>query len=164
MQLKIRESALVFIMLCFSVSTFAANGDDTSVENLPADIRSLLQQEMIALDSAMKGIVSANAAGDHQHIASVAREIKDSFILNQNLTKHQKHELHSKLPVDFIEQDQQFHYLAGMLEHAAENNKSELIVFYYAKLFEGCATCHNSHAKHRFPKFVEASTSNEHHH
>jgi hypothetical protein len=112
----------------------------------------------------MKEIVSANAAGDYNEIALVAKQMKDSFILKQNLTKHQRHLLHSTLPVDFIKQDQQFHYLAGMLEHAAKKKKPELVVFYYSKLFEACSSCHASHAKHRFPKFVKVIKASEHHH
>jgi len=119
---------------------------------------------MLAIDSAMKEIVSANSSGDTEKVALIARQIKESFILKQGLTKHQKHELHSKLSSDFISQDKAFHYMAGMLEHAATNNKPELIGFYFLKLFEACSSCHQAYAKHRFTKFSNQSKVNEHTH
>ena len=164
MRLNVKRSVLIFVLFCVSVSASAGKDDDDDVEKLSTDIRLLLQKEMVALDLAMKGIVSANAAGDYKQISLIAKQIKDSFILKQSLTKQQKHELHNKLPVDFIKQDEQFHYFAGMLVHAAKNNKSELVVFYYSKLFEACSTCHKSHAKHRFAKFGELRKPNEHTH
>lgn len=100
----------------------------------------------------------------HKKIASTAQKIKDSFILKQKLTQQQKHELHTKLSKDFLDKDTEFHYLAGMLQHVAESNKSELIPFYYSKMFESCSGCHRKHAKHRFPSFDVEKTEEHHHH
>ncbi|MBQ0730911.1 MAG: cytochrome c [Oleispira antarctica] len=134
------------------------------VESLSTEVRGLLKKEMLAVERAMKDIISANAAGNTQAIASIAKQVKDSFILKQSLTKHQKHELHSKLPEDFIRQDQEFHYMAGMLAHAAEMKKPELINFYYSKLFEACSSCHKAYAQHRFPQFSIATHAISHEH
>ena len=60
--------------------------------------------------------------------------------------------------------DKEFHYNAGMLEHVAENEKTELIGFYYSKLFDACSSCHGSYAKHKFTSFASKVEKNEHEH
>lgn len=90
--------------------------------------------------------------------------MKESFILKQRLTPNQRQALHKALPEDFIRQDEAFHYYAGMLAHVAENQKSELIGFYYAKLFEACSSCHQTHATHRFSHFGSAVKEMTHEH
>ena len=151
--------AIAVFNLTFLSST--ATADKVGVESLSAEVRTILKKEMVAVDLAMKDIISANTEGDLKKIASIAKQIQDSFILKQSLTKHQKHELHTKLTADFIRQDQQFHYMAGMLSHAAEMNKPELINFYYSELFEACSSCHKSYAEHRFPHFSSEANSSE---
>ena len=151
----------VFKLAFFSSATFA---EASGVESLSPEIRGLLKKEMIAVDLAMKDIITANAEGDSDKISTIARQIKNSFILKQGLTKRQKHELHSTLPKDFILKDQEFHYMAGMLSHAADMNKPELINFYYSQLFEACSSCHKAHALHRFPQFMTESTADQHKH
>lgn len=164
MKLKVRKYTVILALSLFAVSTSASEDNDRNIENLSPEVRSLLQKEMTALDSAMKELISANAAGDYKKISVIAKKMKDGFILKQNLTKHQKHELHTLLPDNFIKKDQEFHYFAGMLEHAAQKHKPELVVFYYSKMFEACSGCHNSYAKHRFPSFREESKEDEHLH
>jgi hypothetical protein len=164
MKLKVPKYWVILFLFLFNYSVSAGEDDSRNVEKLSPDVRSLLQKEMVALDSAMKELISANAAGDYEKISIIAKKMKEGFILKQNLTKHQQHELHTLLPGDFIKQDQQFHYFAGMLEHAANKHKSELVVFYYSKMFEACSSCHNSYAKHRFSSFSEVSKQSEHHH
>ncbi|PCJ38551.1 MAG: hypothetical protein COA81_12905 [Alphaproteobacteria bacterium] len=66
--------------------------------------------------------------------------------------------------MDFIKQDQQFHYLAGMLEHAAKAGKPELISFYYSRMTESCVSCHSSYATHKFPAFSKAEKTPDHDH
>lgn len=134
------------------------------IENLSEGIRVLLKKEMQAVELGMKDIVSANLAGDTKAISAIAMKIKESFILKQSLTKSQKHELHTKLPSDFIRQDKDFHYMAGMLAHAADMKKPELVNFYYSKLFEACSSCHKVHAQHRFSNFTLEDHSRSHEH
>lgn len=157
-------SMLLLTLLSLNFTSSFTNAETTGVESLSSHVRAMLKKEMVAVDAAMKDIISANAEGDTAKVALIARKIKDSFILSQSLTQHQKHELHSTLPKDFLEQDESFHYLAGMLAHVAEKNKPELIGFYYSKLFEACASCHKAHAAHRFPKFAKPVIAGEHHH
>lgn len=153
----------IALLLIFSPA-YAETNSEPGIEILSTELRSLLQKEMIAIDAAMKQIVSLNAAGDTQKISKLAKQMKESFILKQSLTQNQRHELHTALPVDFIRQDEKFHYYAGMLEHVSENKKSELIPFYYAKLFEACASCHQTYAKHRFSHFGDIVKEMDHEH
>ena len=90
--------------------------------------------------------------------------MKNSYILKQKLTPEQVKELHSKLSPSFIEKDQEFHYLAGMLAHAAETKKPELVGFYFSKLSESCVGCHAKFALHKFPAFKSSKSVEEHQH
>jgi hypothetical protein len=106
---------------------------------------------MKALQGGMMSIIPAYISGNWSDIETTAEKIKSSYILKQSLTKSQKKELHSTLPPEFISKDQEFHYLAGMLEHAAKSKKSELINFYFSKMTESCVSCHAVFATHKFP-------------
>ena len=123
----------------------------SGVEALTPDLRNLLSQEMQALQSGMMSIIPAYISGNWSEIETTAGKIKSSYILKQSLTESQVKELHSILPNEFIEKDQRFHYLAGMLEHAAKNKKPELINFYFSKMNESCVSCHTVFATHKFP-------------
>jgi len=124
------------------------------VEMLSQDLRDLLSREMQAVQSGMMSIIPAYASGNWEEIAAIAGKIKHSYILAQGLTDAQAEELHSVLPTEFITQDEHFHYLAGMLEHAADNEKSELVNFYFSEMTESCVTCHAAFATHKFPGLV----------
>jgi len=127
------------------------NEDTVGVEALSHDLRALLSQEMQALQSGMMSIIPAYISGNWGKIEAIAGKMKNSYILKQSLTESQVQELHSVLPHAFIEKDQRFHYLAGMLEHAAKNRKPELINFYFSKMNESCVSCHTIFATHKFP-------------
>ena len=126
----------------------------SGVEALSHDLRNLLSQEMLALQNGMMSIIPAYISGNWDEIESTAEKIKSSYILEQSLTESQAKELHSKLPHEFIEKDQRFHYLAGMLEHAAKSRKPELINFYFSKMNESCVSCHTAFATHKFPALI----------
>lgn len=161
------KTTFVFTLACLLTSPIGHTSDEKNkvgVEALTHELRHLLQQEMRAIETAMKDIISHNAAGDFKKIAQLASQIENSFILKQNLSVAQMHQLHTLLPEDFLQQDQQFHYDAGMLQHVAANQKSELVAFYYGQLLESCGSCHQAHAKHRFPQFNQSNKSSEHNH
>lgn len=122
----------------------------SGVELLSDDLRDLLSQEMKALQDGMMSIIPAYISGNWEEIATIAGKIKKSYILKQQLTEDQRKELKSILPAEFIEKDQNFHYLAGMLEHAANNKKPELINFYFSEMNESCLSCHTAFATHKF--------------
>ena len=134
----------------------------TGVESLSAGLRDLLKKEMIALEKGMLAIFPAYVAGEMKKIENIAHDMKNSFILKQELTDAQAHELHTVLPQPFIALDQNFHYLSGMLEHVAERKKTELVGFYIAKLSEACVSCHSQYATHKFPAFISKKEKHEH--
>jgi len=128
----------------------------SGVEMLSHDLRDLLAKEMQALQSGMMSIIPAYIAGNWGEIETTAEKMKSSYILKQSLTENQMKELHSVLPEEFVKKDQRFHYLAGMLEHAAKNEKAELINFYFSEMNESCVDCHTTFATHKFPALMAA--------
>lgn len=134
------------------------------VESLSPALRDLLAREMLALETGMQAIIPAFSSGNWSEIAGIAEQMENSYILKQALTDEQKKELHSLLPVSFIDLDKQFHYLAGMLKHVAKKQKSELVGFYFSKLNESCVGCHAQYATHRFPAFEKKTGTGEHSH
>ena len=138
------------------------NENAVGVEALSHDLRDLLSREMQALESGMMSIIPAYISGNWGEIEATAGKIKTSYILKQSLTESQVKELHSVLPHAFIEKDQRFHYLAGMLEHAAKNKKEELINFYFSEMNESCVRCHTIFATHKFPALSSKGKKTEH--
>ncbi len=123
----------------------------SGVEKLSHDLRSLIAKEMQALQTGMMSIIPAYISGNWSEIETTAEKMKSSYILKQSLTESQVKELNSVLPDEFFEKDQRFHYLAGMLEHAAKNRKPELINFYFSEMNASCAGCHTVFATHKYP-------------
>jgi hypothetical protein len=130
---------------------------------LSHDLRDLLSQEMVALQSGMMSIIPAYVSGNWEEIEKTAYKMKSSYILKQKLTEIQVKELHTSLPHEFIEKDQRFHYLAGMLEHAAKNKKPELVNFYFSEMNESCVSCHSKFVTHKFPA-LESNKESKHKH
>jgi hypothetical protein len=134
------------------------------VEALSSGLRGLLSQEMLALQRGMVAIIPAYISGNWREIETIAGKMKSSYILKKSLTETQVKELHTALPHAFLKQDQQFHYLAGMLEHAAKHQKPELINFYFSEMNEACVRCHTDFATHKFPALLSKATQDEHAH
>jgi hypothetical protein len=156
---------IVLIAVIAFAGTPLAHADDHAekgVESLSPEVRSLLSKEMVAIQNGMMSVISAYASGNFEEIATVAGQIENSYILKQDMSRQQTHELHQKLPKSFIHLDQQFHKYAGLLEEAAENNNDELIGFYFSKLVDSCSGCHSQHAKHKFPAFEKPVEESAH--
>ena len=134
----------------------------SNIVNLSPKLRNLLSQEMRYLQKGMIEMYPMYISGDWTKIIPIAKKIENSYILKQNLTKEQMHELHSKLSNEFIELDQYFHYLAGMLGHAAKMEKPELVGFYFGKMNETCLSCHTKFATHKFPALAPKAQVHEH--
>jgi hypothetical protein len=134
------------------------------VEALSPELRALLSKEMIAIQNGMISIIPAYSSGNWGEIAMTAGKIERSYILKQSLTESQIHELHSALPPAFIEKDQRFHYMAGMLEHVAKEKKSELINFYFSEMTRACVDCHSVFATKKFPALLSKEKNEEHDH
>jgi hypothetical protein len=138
--------------------------DGSAIESLSPELRALLTKEMLALQSGMMSIIPAYASGNWGEIENIAEKMKNSYILKQSLSHEQVKELHTLLPASFIKLDQQFHYLAGMLEHVAQKKKSELVGFYFAKLSAACLSCHSQYATHTFPALISKEELGKHSH
>jgi hypothetical protein len=136
----------------------------TGVEALSPELRKLLTKEMQALEKGILAIIPAYISANWSEIASIADKMENSYILKQSLTDNQMHELHTVLPDSFVKLDQEFHYLSGMLSHAAKMEKTELVGFYFSKLSESCVGCHSQYAVHKFPAFKQTQTSDKHEH
>ena len=164
-----------FTLLTILLPTMSFGGDElkheehkeyeniSGVERLSHDLRNLLSKEMQALESGMMSIIPAYISGNWGDIETTAGKMKSSYILKQSLTENQVKELHSVLPDEFIKKDQRFHYLAGMLEHAAKNEKPELVNFYFSEMNESCAGCHAVFATHKFPAFAPTKNGGHSH-
>ncbi|MEE9337030.1 MAG: hypothetical protein V3U87_03040, partial [Methylococcaceae bacterium] len=134
------------------------------VESLSRELRELLSQEMKLLQKGMVSIIPAYVSGNWGEIEKIAEKMKNSYILEQSLSEKQMKELHASLSDEIIKKDQRFHYLAGMLEHAAKNKKPELINFYFSEMNEACVDCHISFAKHKFPALSVKKKNDGHKH
>lgn len=100
---------------------------------IPADIKPLLTQEMLAVEKGMQELLSSIAKGDWDKIAGIAKQIEASYIMKQSLTAEQMQQLHHSLPEQFIRQDRAFHGYAGMLAHAAKAKIKILLIFIFIK-------------------------------
>ncbi|MBE9538819.1 MAG: cytochrome c [Proteobacteria bacterium] len=155
-----RLTAIAICFTCFS----SLGSADSGVQDLSPELRSLLSKEMLSLQEGMQSILPAYVSGDLDEVAKIARKIKNSYILKQQITDTQKRELKSKLPASFLQSDQKFHEYAGMLEHVSKEKHMELVGFYYAKLSESCVSCHSQHASHRFKAFNKEQPQDNGHH
>ncbi len=155
------------LLLVFNIATSYAEEKhkDSGIESLSPELRELLTKEMFALQTGMISIFPAYISGNWKKIEEISLQMQNSYILKQNITEKQIKELHTALSSEFIKQDKEFHYLAGMLNHAAKSKKTELVGFYFSKLSESCVSCHSQHATHKFPAFSsKAEKSKAHSH
>ncbi len=152
---------LLLITTLTPIPSYAEENESTQIQvnsspvsGLSAELRELLSREMLELQNGMIAITPLYISGNWAEIEQIADKMENSYVFKQNLSKLQKHELHSKLPASFLELDQHFHYLAGMLKHVAKMEKIELIGFYTWKLNESCINCHTKFATHKFPSLA----------
>lgn len=173
MMLSFRLSTLLFIITLSSISCVVDKPStehehnhqnlETSASNQPVrlqlspDTTELLVREMRELQEGMKEIVPALVAGEWQKIAYIGRQMEDSYIMKESLTKAQMHELHESLPERFQTFDHGFHNSAGLLAQAADNQNYEQVSYYYYKMTEACVQCHSLYATHKFPEFIKSN-------
>ncbi len=146
---------LTGILLLFGFSTPGVTADEARHNDgaipFPQEIKALITQEMQALQQGMHEIISAIASGNWSQLEKSGKQMRDSYIMKQKLTKEQKEALHATLPETFKQLDQAFHHSAGMLSQAAERRNMEQVLFHYSKITTACVNCHSQHARHRFP-------------
>jgi hypothetical protein len=147
----------VIILLCSTAYTDETSEAHDSI-NLSPDIQVLLQAEMRELAVASQAMVIGYMSGDWKSIQRIGEQIRDSYVMQQNLTEAQKQELAHKLPGRFKRLDAEFHARADRLATAAANADAELVAFHFYRLLESCATCHSEYAASRFPGFASFET------
>jgi len=150
----------VFLTANAQADKLAKSNEQASVNSLSVPLQQLLKQEMQGLQQGLLALQPAYISGDWQQVAEIAMKMKNSYILKQQITPAQNHELHTKLPQAFINKDKEFHYFAGMLSHVADQKKTELIGFYLEKLTSSCMGCHASFATEKFSHFKQHKASN----
>lgn len=157
------------LLLFFSFSAAAETDTHRSpLQNdplrLPEEIRALLNQEMQAIRKGMESLVFDVASGNWNGIHQTAQNMKNSYIMAQRLSEHQRHQLHDALPAGFQEIDGKFHHYAGMLSHVAEERDMDLVQFYVYKMNEACTSCHSRYAPHKFEGFAAPNQHMRHSH
>lgn len=155
---------VIVLSLFFITPSSHAGEDNNSVSSLPPELQQLFSKEMVKLKQGMNEIMDAYVAGKWDEIVPIAKKMENSYVLRQGLSQDQMHELHSKLPKEFLKLDEKFHYYSGMLAHVSEKKKAELIGFYFSKMSEACVSCHSLYATKKFPLFKSKVENDKHHH
>lgn len=124
-------------------------------ENLSADTREVLIEEMQAISKSMGRIHTALVTGNHSTVASEAANIEASFVLKKKLSQQQRHEIHERLPQEFIAADKAFHRLAGELARHARAGDSAAERKTFEAMSAACQSCHADFAAKRFAGLVD---------
>ncbi|GEM_PF-620891 len=154
MKNKIKRIAILLLFGFYATGTVADEADHSHQQKtkvIPQEIKTLITQEMQALQQGMRELVPAIVSGNWSQLEGIGRQMRDSYIIKQKLTKAQKKVLHAALPEAFKKADQAFHRSAGMLSDAAKERNMEQVVFYYSEMTTACVNCHSQHATARFP-------------
>jgi hypothetical protein len=138
--------------------------DELVTARLSPEVRSVIVQEMQAIDAAMRTIHSALVAGDHATVAREAHHIHDSFVLAQTLSPAQRDEIGRVLPPSFVAADRQLHQLAARLAVAAEESDAHLARLWFQEMTRACQACHAEHAAPRFPGLSPPAADDSGHH
>lgn len=148
----------IFLLIVLSTS-FPVNAGETSPSSvgpgLPSKIRTLLIEEMIAINDAMGDILTAIVKGQDEVVADKAQAIHDSFIIKKEMKPEDKERLIESVPEKFVKRDKEFHELSAELAAAAFNGNKSLQIKNFTKMVNSCVDCHSHHATHRFPGFAE---------
>jgi hypothetical protein len=139
------------ILLATAVSVPAA---EPVGPKLTPKLRDALRQEMAQVLVASQDIVGALAIGDHVTVAERARQIHDSFILEQALTEQDREDLEAALPPEFVELDRGFHETSAALAAAAGAEDAQRELDAFARMTEACVACHGRFAADRFPSLA----------
>jgi hypothetical protein len=126
-------------------------------------LRTLLVEEMRALQQALNRIVIALPQGEWTKVAASAKGIHDSFIFQKKLTPKDRDILHHRLPAEFVHLDLGLHQRAARLQESAMHADAELSIYHLSRMMEACIQCHKRFATHRFPVLKDKTESAPHH-
>ena len=130
---------------------------------LSPEVLKLLRAEMVEIAGGVPGIGLALASADWKSIQETSRKIRDSYVMEKQLTVAQAEELERALPEHFKQLDRAFHQRAEKLGQAAAVHDPELVAFQYSRLLESCAVCHSAYARSRFPGFAASDRQGHQH-
>lgn len=122
----------------------SANAKRPSQLHLPDDIRVVLKKEMNLVEQGMKDLHLAIEKKDSSG-GKIAGKIKDSFILNQQLSEKQMKTLDSSLPAEFLKMDIHFHNTAGDLKNQLETGKFQEARKTIKTMEDLCISCHTKY-------------------
>lgn len=141
-----------------SAVTLPALAGEPDVSNqdvqLSPGLLALLRAEMTEIAGGVQGIAFFLATADWNSIEQTSARIRNSYLMEKQLTPAQAKELEQGLPQRFKQLDAQFHHRAEKLVAAAASHDPELVVFHYSRLIETCTACHSAYASSRFPGFA----------
>ena len=147
---------MMFLLLITVTGIQAETNPEKAVgSQLPDGIRSLLIEEMQAINAGMANILTGLVSADYDLVAQQAQAIHDSFIMAQKMTDEQRQVLKKTLPTAFIEKDKAFHQLSAQLAEAARAGNSQQQLQYFQAMQSACVACHQQHATDRFPDFLQ---------
>ncbi len=119
--------------------------------DLPPKLRTLLIQEMHAIDEAGQQIYAAIVRGDHATVAEKAQAIHDSFIMAQQMTPEDEKALMAALPKAFLTRDEELHELSARLAEAGRKRDTARQLEKFSEMTRNCVACHQAYASARFP-------------
>ena len=154
---------LAIVLSLFFIVPSGHASENNGVSSLTPELQLLFSEEMVQLKKGMNQIMDAYVTGRWNDIVPIAKKMENSYVLRQGLSQDQMHELHTKLPKEFLNLDEKFHYYSGMLAHVSEKKKAELIGFYFSKMSESCVSCHSLYATKKFPSFKPNVEGDKHH-
>ena len=164
MKLFLNTLFLAVGLLCASVPT-AAGEEPASRRDieLPPELLELLRAEMREITAGTQSMAVALVTGDWQSIVEISGRIRDSYIMQQQLTAEQMKTLEHALPDRFKQLDLEFHGRAERVGAAAAAQDAERVAYELSRLLETCAACHTVFAKSRFPGFPSPTGHESHH-
>lgn len=139
----------------FALAQVAGPAAEPVSPKLTTRLQELLRQEMLSINKASQEILAALVAGDDEHVATLAQQIHDSFILRQSMTPEDKAHLMAVVPDDFVKMDREFHEISAKLAQAARASNRPLQEQHFGRMINACTACHARYATDRFAGFAE---------
>ncbi|GJM45471.1 MAG: hypothetical protein DHS20C21_23130 [Gemmatimonadota bacterium] len=102
----------------------------------------------------MGALLNHLVRGEGDQAVRIADQIRDTFLLEQELSGEELAELSSLLPEGFIKKDRSFHDTAKKLSTAADSADFASAIQHYATMTRACVSCHASYATDRFPSLA----------
>ena len=143
-------------MLAMGASAAAGTKQTAGINvgaELPPKLRTLLIQEMQAIDEASQQIHAAIVQGHHETVALKAQAIHDSFIMAQQMTPADEAALLAAVPKAFLASDEELHELSARLAEAGRTRDTARQMQLFSEMTKGCVGCHTAYATARFPGF-----------